>query len=178
MEDTDLKLIVESLLFVSEEPLTLRQIQRILADRDPKEVREAVEGLLQEYEGLNRAFSIVNVAEGYQFRTKPQYSQWIRRLVRSKPPRLSRAALETLAIVAYKQPIVRAEIEQIRGVDTAGVLKSLLEKDLIRIVGRKEVPGRPMVYGTSRRFLELFNLKDLSGLPTLQEINELEEGRS
>jgi segregation and condensation protein B len=127
---------------------------------------------------MGRSFQLMEVGEGYQFRTKVEYAPWIRNLRKVKPTRLSQSALETLAIVAYRQPIVRAEIEHVRGVDSGWVLNSLLEKGLIKILGRKEVAGRPLVYGTSRRFLEVFGLRDLSGLPTMQELDALkgEEG--
>jgi segregation and condensation protein B len=115
------------------------------------------------------------VAQGYQFRSKPEYGEWIRKLKRITPARLSQPALETLAIIAYKQPMLRAEIESIRGVDVGGVLRLLLEKKLIKIVGRKNVPGRPIIYGTTQRFLEVFSLKDISSLPTMEEIGELSD---
>ena len=113
---------------------------------------------------------LVEVAGGYQFRTAPEYAQWVRRLFQQKPWRLTRATLETLAIVGYKQPITRAEIEAIRGVDVDSVLASLLSRKLVRIVGRKEVVGRPLIYGTTRQFLEVFGLRDLASLPALSEI--------
>jgi segregation and condensation protein B len=113
------------------------------------------------------------VAGGFQFRTRPEYSQWVKKLIAPKPTRLSKAALETLAIIAYKQPIIRSEIEHIRGVDSGGVLRMLLEKNLIRVMGRKEIPGRPLIYGTTRHFLEVFELKNLKDLPTPKEIEEM-----
>jgi segregation and condensation protein B len=124
---------------------------------------------------MGRSFQLVEVDGGYQFRTKAAYARWIKNLRKVKPARLSQSALETLAIVVYRQPIVRAEIEHIRGVDSGWVLNSLLEKGLIKILGRKEVAGRPLVYGSSRRFLEIFGLRDLSALPTLQELDALRE---
>lgn len=115
------------------------------------------------------------VAGGFQFRTNPELAQWIKKLKNSKPHSLSPQAMETLAIVAYKQPIVKSEIESIRGVDVGGPLKSLLDKKLVRIVGRKDVPGKPIIYGTTRRFLEVFSLKDLLDLPNLRELKELNQ---
>ena len=112
------------------------------------------------------------MAEGYQFRTKSEYAQFILRMLKASPTRLSRAALETLAIIAYKQPILRHEIERLRGVDVGGILRTLLEKDLIRIMGRKSLPGRPLIYGTAKKFLEVFGLRDLESLPKLKEIKE------
>jgi segregation and condensation protein B len=118
---------------------------------------------------------LVEVAGGYQFRTKPQWAQWVNRLKKTKPVKLSQSALETLAIIAYQQPVIRPTIEVIRGVDSGWVIRSLLEKGLIRIVGRKEIPGRPLIYGTTKTFLELFNLNTLSDLPTLKEAQPLPE---
>jgi len=125
------------------------------------------------YEEMKRSFLIKEVAKGYQFRSLRRYRPYISRMLSSTPSRLSRAALETLAIIAYRQPIIRQEIERLRGVDVGGVLRMLLKKGLIRIVGRKPLPGRPIIYGTTGKFLEFFDLKDLSSLPTLKEIEEL-----
>jgi len=171
-----LTLIVESLLFASGDPLTPRQIHALLPERDIKEIKEALVALKDEYEGMKRSFTLVEVAEGYQFRTVPRYSPYIANLLASTPAQLSRAALETLTIIAYKQPIIRQEIERLRGVDVGGILRMLLEKGLIRVVGRKQLPGRPIIYGTTKRFLEIFDLKDLSSLPTLKEIEALDNG--
>src|SRR5207237_149502 len=115
------------------------------------------------------------VAGGYQYRSNPENAAWVQRLLQQKPVKLSRAQLETLAIVAYRQPITRPEIDQIRGVDSGGTLKTLLDRSLVRILGKKEEPGRPMLYGSSREFLEFFNLRDLKDLPTLREFHELTE---
>lgn len=165
--------IIESLLFVSEVPLSLAKMKSILSMYTHVEITEALEQLRQEYAGDGHGFSLAEVAQGYQFRSKPEYGEWIRKLKRITPARLSQPALETLAIIAYKQPILRAEIESIRGVDVGGVLRLLLEKKLIKILGRKNVPGRPIIYGTTQRFLEVFSLKDISSLPTMEEIGEL-----
>lgn len=168
----DLKRILEALLFVSQEPLTVSRIQSILGKADRREIQRGLNALQQEYETLNRAFHLVEVAGGFQFRTRPEMREWIRRLKKTRGSALTRAALETLSIVAYRQPITRAEIEYIRGVDCGGVLRTLLEKGLLRILGRKDVPGRPLLYGTSKRFLEVFGLPDLSSLPSLKEVEE------
>ena len=180
MHKDEVKGVIEALLFVHQHPLTVDNIVRIIGDEAEKKViKEALVELLAEYERMGKSFHLMEVGEGYQFRTKAEYAPWIRNLRKVKPTRLSQSALETLAIVAYRQPIVRAEIEHIRGVDSGWVLNSLLEKGLTKILGRKEVAGRPLVYGTSRRFLEVFGLRDLSGLPTLQELDALkgaEEG--
>jgi segregation and condensation protein B len=115
----------------------------------------------------------VEVAEGFQFRTRPEFGEWVRKLKKAKTTALSQPSLETLAIVAYRQPVVRTDVERIRGVDSGGVLRTLLEKKLIKIIGKKDVPGKPIVYGTSKRFLEVFGLKDLSELPTLKDLDSL-----
>jgi len=172
----EVKRVIESLLFVHEHPLTVDNIVKIIGDQaGKKEIKETLMELLTEYQGMGRSFQLVEVDGGYQFRTKAAYARWIKNLRKVKPTRLSQSALETLAIVVYRQPIVRAEIEHIRGVDSGWVLNSLLEKGLIKILGRKEVAGRPLVYGSSRRFLEIFGLRDLSALPTLQELDALRD---
>jgi segregation and condensation protein B len=172
----EVKRVIESLLFVHEHPLTVDNIVKIIGDQaGKKEIKETLMELLAEYQGMGRSFQLVEVDGGYQFRTKAAYARWIKNLRKVKPTRLSQSALETLAIVVYRQPMVRAEIEHIRGVDSGWVLNSLLEKGLIKILGRKEVAGRPLVYGSSRRFLEIFGLRDLSALPTLQELEALRE---
>lgn len=174
--NTSLKLIVESLLFASSEPLTPRQIRDLLPGKNLKEIKQVLKELKNEYETMKRSFLLKEIAEGYQFRSLPLYRPYIANMLSLTPSRLSRAALETLAIIAYKQPIIRQEIERLRGVDVAGILKMLLKKGLIRIAGRKSLPGRPIIYGTTGKFLELFDLKNLSSLPTLKEIEELGDG--
>jgi segregation and condensation protein B len=174
----DIKNIIESLLFVAEDPLTIDSIKKVLDSTDSNAIRNVLNELSSEYEARKGAFFLREVAGGYQIRTWPEYSQWIRRLLRPNPTRLSRAALETLAIVAYKQPAIRSDIEHIRGVDCGGILRTLLERKLIRVVGRKEIPGRPMIYTTTKKFLELFELKDLKDLPSPKEIEELGDSSS
>ena len=169
----NIKNIIESLLFVAEEPLTVDRLKRILAQAEPKEIRRALDDIAAEYDARKGGFYLHQVAGGYQVRTRPEYSTWIKRLIQPKPLRLSKAALETLAIVAYKQPVIRSDIEHIRGVDCGGVLRVLLERKFIRVLGRKEIPGRPLIYATTRRFLEVFDLKTLKDLPTPKEIEEL-----
>ena len=165
-----LKLIVEALLFSSDKPLTAREIVSCLPDADISEIKSALKVLEHEYETMSRSFTLREVAKGYQFRTRSEYGSYILRMLQATPNRLSRAAMETLAIIAYKQPILRHEIERLRGVDVGGILKTLLEKGLIKIMGRKDLPGRPLIYGTTKRFLEVFDLKDISSLPKLKEI--------
>ncbi len=176
MEGKRLKSIIESLIFVSGNPLRIDTIQEVLENVDKRMIQNCLDELVEEYRQLDRSFHLVRVAEGFQFRTKPQYAQWIQQSKKMKPTRLTKAALETLAIIAYKQPVIKAEIEAIRGVDSGWVLRALLEKQLIRIMGRKAIPGRPIVYGTSKYFLEFFGLESISSLPTLREIQELGKG--
>jgi segregation and condensation protein B len=153
--------------------LSLDRLALILEEYERSDLRLALEELVEEYALGERGIILVQVAGGYQLRSIPEHADYIRRLTKSKGVKFSQSALETLAIVAYRQPVTRAEVEYLRGVDSGGVLKTLLEKKLLRILGKKEVPGKPLLYGTSREFLELFGLKDLSCLPTLKEIQEL-----
>ncbi len=169
----DIKNIIECLLFVAEDPLTIDNIKKVLDSADSNAIRNVLNELSSEYEARKGGFFLLEVAGGYQIRTRPEYRQWIRRLLRPHPLRLSNAALETLAIVAYKQPVIRSDIEHLRGVDCGGILRMLLERKLIRVVGRKEIPGRPMIYTTTKKFLELFELKDLKDLPSPKEIEDL-----
>jgi segregation and condensation protein B len=168
-----LSFIIESLLFVAEEPLSVQQLKAILETDDADAIRSALQELADEYDRRGGGFEIKQVAGGFQFRTRSEYSEWVKKLLKPSPAKLSRAALETLAIIAYKQPIIRADVEHIRGVDCGGVLRMLLEKKLVRVLGRKDIPGRPMIYGTTRQFLEVFNLKDLRDLPSPKEIESL-----
>lgn len=173
MSPTGLKSIVESLIFVSDLPITMDRLCSVLEEHERGDIRAAVEALKEDYRQAERGIFLDEVAGGYQFRSRPENADYLRRLTRSKTVKFSPSALETLAIIAYRQPITRAEVEYLRGVDSGGVLKTLLEKKLLRILGKKDIPGKPLIYGTSREFLELFNLKDLSSLPTLKEIQEL-----
>jgi len=167
----DIKNIIESLLFVADTPLTVDRIKRVFNNPDTGEIRNALQQLIDEYESRKGGFHLREVAGGYQFCTRSEHKEWIKRLIQPNPKRLSKAALETLAIIAYKQPIIRADIEHIRGVDCGGILRMLLERKLIRILGRKEIPGRPLIYSTTKEFLEIFDLRDLKDLPTLKEID-------
>jgi segregation and condensation protein B len=168
-----LKLIIEALLFASDRPLRVRDLHACLPEAKIADIKGALEILEHEYDSLGRSFDLKEIAEGYQFRTRSEYGPYILTMLQTSPSRLSRAAIETLAIVAYKQPILRHEVERLRGVDVGGILKTLLEKDLIRVMGRKELPGRPLIYGTTKRFLEVFDLKDIKSLPKLKEIKSL-----
>jgi len=173
----DLKYIIESLLFVSETPLTVEQIKKVLENVDTPTIKTAITQLAAEYEQRDGGFVLREIAGGYQFRTQERFNQWIKRLVKPSAPRISKAALETLAIIAYNQPIIRSDIEHIRGVDSGGVIRMLMERKLIRVLGRKEIPGRPLIYATTKHFLEVFELKDLKDLPTPKEIEELSQSR-
>ncbi len=172
MEDAQLKAVLEGLIFVSESPLTLDRMKEVMGI-NRRDLQRLLSEMIEEYRKTERGFLLVEVAEGFQFRTRPEHADWIKKLKRVKTAALSQPALETLAIVAYRQPVVRMDIEKIRGVDSGGVLHTLLEKKLIKIIGKKDVPGKPLVYGTSRRFLEVFGLKDLSELPTLKDLEGL-----
>jgi segregation and condensation protein B len=171
----NIKAVIEALILASETPLVLEKICIILSGVEKSEIKEALEKLVLEYNERQGGIYLQEVAGGFQFRTRPELSPWVRKLKSSKPHSLSPAAMETLAIVAYKQPIVKSEIESIRGVDVGAPLKGLLDKKLVRIVGRKDVPGKPIIYGTTRKFLEVFNLKDLMDLPNLRELKELNQ---
>jgi segregation and condensation protein B len=171
----NIKAVIEALIFASDAPLALEKIRIILSDIEKTEIKEAFEKLVLEYNERQGGIYLQEVAGGFQFRTRPELSPWVKKLKSTKPHSLSPQAMETLAIVAYKQPIVKSEIESIRGVDVGAPLKSLLDRKLIRIVGRKDVPGKPIIYGTTRKFLEVFNLKDLLDLPNLRELKELNQ---
>ena len=173
MEREDVRSIVESLLFVADGPLTLQRIQEVIEGTSKEEIRSVVMELQNELESNRRGVRLVEVAGGFQMRTAKGNADWVKKFLGGRPARMSRATLETLAIIAYRQPITKAEIEAIRGVDVDGVTSTLLERELIRAVARKDVPGRPFLYGTTQQFLELFNLKDLTHLPTLKEMEEI-----
>ena len=178
-KEKQLSLIIEALLFTSDKPLSARDIQACLVDETSSGIRQALKELQAEYDDMGRSFVLKEVAQSYQFRTKSEYALFILQMHKTSPSRLSRAALETLAIIAYKQPILRQEIERLRGVDVGGILKTLMEKGLIKIMGRKNLPGRPLIYGTTRKFLEVFELKNIDSLPKLKEIKDFgidEEG--
>ncbi|MCK4846825.1 MAG: SMC-Scp complex subunit ScpB [Deltaproteobacteria bacterium] len=175
MERAELKAVAEALIFAEDHPISIERMAGVLEGEDKAEIRAVVKELTEDYGVEGRGFYLEEVAGGYQFKTRPEHAQWIKRLFKIGMQRMSKAGLETLSIVAYKQPLTRADLESIRGVDSAGVLKTLLERRLIKIVGRQDAPGRPVVYGTTREFLETFNLKDLAGLPTLKDIEALEE---
>jgi len=163
--------ILESLLFASEKPLRIPTLRKLLGERSAARVKRAVRAL--QAARAESGIQVVEVDGGFQLRTHPANAQWVRRLEEVRPVRMSRAALEVLSVVAYRQPVTRAEIDQIRGVDSGAVLRQLLQRDLLRIVGRKEEPGRPFLYGTTHEFLSFFGLGSLSELPSLRDVNEI-----
>ena len=168
----DARRIVEALLFVSDEPLTARRLAEIVGDIDARRVRRLVEEINADYDAAGRPFRIEEIAGGFQMLSRPEYKKWLVQLVRGRSSkRLSQAALETLAVVAYKQPVLRADIENIRGVQCGEMLRSLLEQGLVRIVGRSDALGRPLLYGTTRKFLDIFGLRSLKDLPSLDELS-------
>lgn len=174
MEDHELKPIIEALLFVSGDPISIDRLRDVITGVSKRELELALEGVKKEYAESNRGLQVIEIAGGYQLSTRIEMAPWIKEMEKVKAAsRLSKPGLETLAITAYKQPVTRAEIEMIRGVDAAGVLRTLMERKLVKIVGRKEVAGRPMMYGTTREFLQYFGLSDLTGLPTLKEFSEV-----
>ncbi len=176
MEDHEIKPIIEALLFVSVDPIPVDRLKEILTGVEKNMILEKLFSLQEEYRQSDRGMQIVEVAGGYQMTTRAEMSPWIRELEKIKTSsRLSQPSLETLAIIAYKQPLTRAEIEAIRGVDAAGVLKTLMDRKLVKIVGRKEIAGRPLIYGTTREFLLYFGLANLTALPTLKEFSEITE---
>ena len=173
MEREDIKSIIESLLFVADGPLTIQRLDEVLEGAEKEDIRSSLDELKTELESNRRGVRLVEVAGGYQLRTAKVNADWVKKFLGGRPARMGRATLETLAIIAYRQPITRAEIEAIRGVDVDGVINTLLDRSLIRAVARKDVPGRPFLYGTTPEFLQLFNLKDLTHLPTLKEMEEI-----
>lgn len=173
--NSELSAIIESLVFTAESALSTDRICDLLEEFERDEIKAALAEIVAHHQGRGGGFELVEVAGGWQFRTRPALHGYITRHIKTRSAKFSQSALETLAIIAYRQPITRAEVEHLRGVDCGGVLKSLLEKHLVRILGKKDIPGRPLIYGTSKEFLEIFGLKDLKSLPTLREIQALDE---
>ncbi len=174
MEIKEKKSLIETLLFVSGEPVTLAVLKNT-TELPETELKQLLDELIAEYNDKNGGLFIAEIANGYQMTTNPAYARWVKKLkTTASSNKLSMAALETLAIIAYNQPIIKAELEHIRGVNADGVIKNLLEKRLIKIMGRKEVPGKPLLYGTTREFLQYFGLKDLADLPSVKELTREE----
>lgn len=179
MTKEELMPIIDALIFASDVPISIQKIKQVLDEESPdrvglKDIREALDELNKDNRTQQRGFFLQEVAGGYQYRTRPNYAPWIKKLKKTKLFRLTQSTLETLAIIAYKQPIIRAEIEKIRGVDSGGIIKNLLERSLIKIVGRKNIPGRPFLLGSTNRFLEVFGLEKLSDMPSLKEFENLD----
>ncbi len=178
MESAKLKNILEAVLAAADRPLTVPQLEQLFTlDEDPPtrdEIRKALHDMEQDF--AERSMEIKQVANGYRMQVKQDYAQWVGRLWEEKPARYSRALLETLALIAYRQPITRGEIEEVRGVSvSSNIIKTLLEREWIRVLGHKDVPGKPSLYGTTKEFLDYFNLKSLDQLPTLAEIKDLDQ---
>ncbi len=174
MDLKEKKALIEAILFISGEPVTLVSLKGVL-DIPESDLKQGVDELIAEYRERDRGLLILEIAQGFQMVTNPLYAKILRKFTNTATSnKLSMPALETLAIVAYKQPLIKPEIEQIRGVNSDGVIKSLLDKRLIRIVGQKEAPGKPLLYGTTKEFLQYFGLKDLTELPTLKELTREE----
>jgi len=168
--------IIESLIFISLEPLTLEKIKSVLTEFDEKEIEQAIQELLENYMTNERGIQIIQAAGGFLFSTKPEHDSWIKRLLKvERKSRLSSAALETLSAIAYHQPVTLAEISALRGVDSTHTLKTLLQKRLVKIVGRKKSPGNPLVYRTSDKFLTYFGLNSIKDLPSPEELSKILE---
>ena len=174
MEQEEIKAVIENILLAADQPVSETQFKNLLSGEVEKvSFKSVLEELVDEYSSRN--LQILQVAEGYQLCTRHDYSDWVRKFLKfDKTTKLSQPSLDTLAIIAYKQPLTKAEVEEIRGVDSSGVVRTLLEKKVISPGGRKKVPGRPIMYRTTRKFLEYFGLRDLSDLPTLEDFKESE----
>lgn len=172
MDRDQSKRIIEAVLFVSDKPVSIESLREILTDVEPTVIRQMIEELNKEYGSSGRSFSVKEIAGGFQMMTDPVYSKWISALYKRPPDRLTGPSLETIAIIAYRQPITRSEIEAIRGVNVDGVLHTLEERGLIRTRGRLEAAGRAILYGTTNEFLQHFGLKSLEELPKLKEFQE------
>jgi segregation and condensation protein B len=168
----NIKQVLEALLFAAKQPMTAKHLQQVfpeLEQPDINEIETAITSLMADY--ASHAIELRQVASGYRFQVKADYAHWVARLFEEKPPKYSRALLETLAIIAYRQPVTRGDIEDIRGVSVStSIIQTLMEREWVKIVAHKEVPGRPGLYGTTKEFLDYFNIKSLNELPTLQEL--------
>lgn len=174
MDLSDLKKSIESIIFISDQPVSVDKLSLAFPNFERAQLRKCLKELVEEWEEFGRGFLLSEIAGGFQFRTDPRYSEDISNYNKKvKKFRLSRAALEVTAIIAYKQPVTRVEIESIRGVDSSGVINVLMERRVVEIKGRKEVIGKPFLYGTTSEFLEVFGLKSLNDLPTLKELDEI-----
>ncbi len=178
MEENNLKSAVEALIFASEKPITIDQIKKVLGNLDTAGVKKNIDELRNEYESANRGIRIIEIAGGFQMITCNTFSPFLKKLFKNRyNDKLSRPALESLAIIAYKQPLTKAEIESLRNVNVDGVMRNLIDKNLIRICGRKKIPGRPFVFGTTREFLEHFGLKSLQDLPKMEDFTAMAQDK-
>lgn len=172
----EIKRIVEAIIFAANRPMTVKQIQQVFPEIEQPEIFEvqaAIESITEDYR--DRPIELKHVASGYRFQVRQELSRWVSRLFEEKPPRYSRALLETLAIIAYRQPVTRGDIEDIRGVSvSSSIIQTLLEREWIKVVAQKEAPGRPNLYGTTKQFLDYFNVTTLNDLPSLQAIQDLD----
>lgn len=174
MPQDNIKSVIEALLFATDKPLTIEQAKSALDNLESSYIRALIEELKAEYEQANRGIRIIEVAGGFQMTAQPNLSPFLKKLFKARHvERLSKPALETLAIIAYKQPVTKLEIELLRNVDVDGVIKNLVDKSLVRISGRKKAPGRPYVFSTTRQFLEYFGLKSLEELPKMEDFHSL-----
>ncbi len=177
MEDQELKSAIEAVLFIAGNPLSVDRLKNLFEEATQEQIEAQLAGLRHDYDDRSAGIMLAEIAGGYQLATRPEFAAWLRKFRSVKvSTKLSKPALETLAIVAYKQPITRTEAEVIRGVNIGGIMRNLIERRLVKIVGKKDVPGKPMLYGTTPEFLQYFGLKDLSAMPTLKEFQELEAG--
>ncbi|MDD2724182.1 MAG: SMC-Scp complex subunit ScpB [Methylovulum sp.] len=172
----EIQRIVEAILFAAKRPMTCKQVQQVfpeLEQPDLAEIQAAIDAITVDYQP--RGIELAKIASGYRFQVRSDLSRWVSRLFEEKPPKYSKALMETLAIIAYRQPVTRGDIEDIRGVSVStGMVQTLLEREWVRVLGHKEVPGRPALYGTTKQFLDYFNLSTLNELPTLQELQGFE----
>ena len=175
MSEVELKPIIETLIYLAEEPLTIESLVKILGKENEDSIRKLVKSLKEQYQKSDSGIEIKEVADGFKMSTKPEYHDWVQKYIKHRkgPVRLSLPALETLAVIAYKQPVTLPEIQDVRGVNAVGVMKNLIEKKLVTMGGRKNVIGRPILYRTTKDFLVQFGLKNLSELPSLEEYQEM-----
>ena len=174
MDLAEAKRVIEAVIFAADGPVSLDQLAQLIETLDNDAILQAIRGLQQDYVVSERSFQLVEIANGFQLRTRDEYAPWIKKFYTTEiSSRLSVSALEALAVVAYKQPATRAEVEEVRGVNSDSVIRTLMEKNLIRVLGRKQAPGKPMLYGTTTEFLMHFGLRDLSELPSVEEIESM-----
>jgi len=174
MEENNLKSAIEALIFASDSPITIEQMKKVLGGPDAASINKIIAELKNEYAGQNRGIRVIEIAGGFQMITNSDFAPFLKKLFKNRSSdKLSKPALESLAIIAYKQPLTKGEIESLRNVNVDGVMKSLMDKNLIRVCGRKKIPGRPFVFGTTREFLEHFGLKSLADLPKMEDFTVL-----